>query len=270
MFEVDELKIYHGKDIQINKDIIITIPCLEEISDFGESLYFNAVHTITAVGADLKWQLWDKGIDYTQISDYDLFVTLISQLISSNKRLYEDIQENPQNYIGKIDDIEINDLLINPVSLFLKDIDFADFEPIADENNQLLLYDKVRNRKIDRFAYHQMVDVIRNIHGLKRNNETPANERTKMDLIEDARDEAMASRNKPFKSVLKSLVSTLQVKCGQCGDDKVWSMPISAFLENIKRIGIIQNAELLLQGAYSGFASLKNVDKNTLNIFQDI
>ena len=37
------------------------------------------------------------------------------------------------------------------------------------------------------------------------------------------------------------------------------------FFDSIKRINKIQDATLLLQGAYSGFASLKGVDKSRLD-----
>ena len=98
----------------------------------------------------------------------------------------------------------------------------------------------------------------------------PANERTKMDLIEDARDEALAASRRPYKSVLKPLISALTVKCGMCGDNKIWNMNISMFFDNIKRVSKIQDAQLLLQGAYSGFASLKGVDKTRVDWTGDI
>ena len=159
--------------------------------------------------------------------------------------------------------------MVNPLELVLKDIDLADFELYElKKNNQFVLYNKEKDITIDRVVYFQLVDVVRKIHGFKRNNEIPANERTKMDLIEDARDEAMA--RKPFKSILKPLVSALSVRCGQCGDDKIWNMPIGMFLDNIKRANKIQDSQMLLQGAYSGFASLKGVDKTRLDWTGDV
>lgn len=271
MFEYDELSIYRGREIRINKNIVVTIPTLGQIEVFGERHYFNGVRNLTSVGADLKWQLWDLGIDYTKIEDYDLFIKLTSQLISSKKALHDDMIENPDKYDRQLDSDELEELLVNPMRLILKDIDFADFSPyVMQSNNQIILYNQKDDIIFDRLAYTKLVDIVRKIHGFKRNNEIPANERTKMDLIDDARDEAMAATNKPYKSMLKPLVSTLQMYCGQCGDDKIWNMPISAFFDNIKRVSKIQDAQLLLQGAYSGFASLKGIDKNRLDMFGDI
>lgn len=319
MYEYDELSVYRGKPIRINKNFCVFIPTINQIEVFGERKYFNAVHNFTSVGADLKWQLWDLGIDYTQIDDYDLFTKLVYQLISSKKVLHNEIISNPDKFDRKFNNEELDNLLVNPMQLIMKEIityqnlfneidknykehgvlkdiygneyfedfvdklrndplnvfyrdtDFANYYPcVKQENSQVILYNPLADIAFDRLIYAQTVDVVRRIHGFKRNNQIPANERTKMDLIEDARDESIASMNKPYKSILKSLISTLQVNCGQCGDDKVWDMPISAFFENIKRIGKIQDAQLLLQGAYSGFANLKGIDKNRLDMFGDI
>lgn len=275
MFECDELSIYRGRDIQITPKIIVTQPTLDQIERFGEKQYFNAVRTLTSVGADLKWQLWDYcKIDYTQIEDYDLFIKFISQVVSSKKKVYKELMSNPEKYKKELSSIskeDLEEMLINPLQLVLKDVDLADFTPCKSQNNdQIILYNIEQDITIDRAVYNQIVDVVRKIHGFKRNNELPANEKTKMDLIEDARDEAMMASRRPYKSVLKPLISALMVKCGMCGDDKIWNMNISMFFDNIKRVNRIQDSQLLLQGAYSGFASLKNIDKTRLDWAGDI
>lgn len=275
MFELDDLKIYRGNDIQITPKITVTQPTIGQIEEFGEKRYFDAVYTLTAVGADLKWQLWDmEQIDYTQIEDYDLFIKFISKSVSSQRPLYDELMSNEEKYkeeLAMIPQDRLEMMCINPLQLILKDIDLADFIPCKNtENDQIVLYNAERDITIDRMIYSQIVDAVRKIHGLKRNNETPANETTKMILIDDAIEEAEAASQKPYKSTLKPLVSALTVKCGLCGTDKVWDMKINAFFDSIKRINKIQDSELLLQGAYSGFASLKGVDKNRLDWTGDI
>ena len=269
-YELDELKIYRGADIQITPKITVTQPTIGQIADFGEKKYFSAVHTLCAVGADLKWQLNDYlGIDYTKIDDYDLFIKFTSQVVSSRKKIYKELKDNPEQYkeeLKMISEDDLEDMLINPLELVLGGTDLADFTPCTDTtNDQVILYDMEHDVTIDRVVYMRMVDAVRKIHGMKRNNEMPGNERTRLDLIEDARDEAMMAANKPYKSVLKPLVSALAVYCGMVGDDRIWNMPVNMFLDNIKRANKIQDSTLLLQGAYSGFASLKGVDRNRLD-----
>lgn len=270
MFDVDDLKIYRGNDVRITDKIIVTQPTIDQIVEFGEKEYFQAVHCLTSVGADFKWQLWDYfETDYTTIDDFDLFKKMIWKLLSSKKNIYKELKENPEQYeeyTSKMTDEDWEELLFNPISLVLKDIDFADFKEYkTDKSPESILYDEEHDITIDRLAYARIVDAVRKIHGFKRNNEIPANERTKMDLIDDARDDAMMASKKPYKSVLKPLISALAVKTGQLGSESIWNTKINMFFDSIKRINKIQDAELLLQGAYSGFASLKGIDKARLD-----
>ena len=275
MFDVDELKIYRGSDIPITDKIIVTQPTIDQIIEFGEKKYFQTVHTLTGVGADFKWQLWDYfDTDYTTIDDFELFKKIIYKSLASRKYVHKELMEHKEQYeeqLKNISEEELDEMLVNPISLILKDIDFADFEEYeSDKNHETILYDKEHEITIDRFVYAKMVDAVRKIHGFKRNNEMPANEITKMDLIDDARDDAMMAARKPYKSVLKPLISALAVKTGQLGSESIWNTKINMFFDSIKRINKIQDAELLLQGAYSGFASLKGIDKDRLDWAGDI
>ena len=270
MFDIDELKIYRGSDIPITNKIIVTQPTLDQIIEFGEKKYFQTVHQLTGVGADFKWQLWDYfNIDYTQIDDFELFKLMIWRNLSSKKHIYKELTENREKYeeeLKKITEEDLADMLVNPLSLILKDIDLADFEEYeSDKSPETILYDKEHDITIDRFVYMRIVDAVRKIHGFKRNNQIPANEITKMDLIDDARDEAMMAAQKPYKSMLQPLISALAVKTGQLGSESIWNTKVYMFFDSIKRINKIQDATLLLQGAYSGFASLKGVDKTRLD-----
>lgn len=273
-YEFDELRIYRGTDIRITPDIVVKQPTIGQIADFGERNYFGAVYTLCAVGADLKWQLNDYlGLDYTKIEDYDLFIKLIAPMVSGKRRAYEEMMRHPERYAEEIEmmrGMDVEALLVNPLELVLN-VDLGDFTVCTDQSNgQIIMYDVENGITIDRAVYARMVDAVRKIHGFKRNNEMPGNERTRLDLIEDARDEAMMNAKKPYKSILKPLISSLGVKCGMLGDDRVWNMPVNMFLDAIKRANRIQDSTLLLQGAYSGFASLKNVDKSRLDWMGDL
>lgn len=270
MYEISKLKLYRGSDIQINDDFYVHNPKLREIvDDFDEQKYFQSIHSLCASGADLKWQLWDAGIDYTKISDYDLFLKY-TRFILSNRR-NQILRFDEGETISNVTSEQLNDLDFNPLLLTLKyadesPVDLAFFDEYYVKNtDENILYNKERDITIDRFVFNQIVEAVRGIHFLKRNNEMPGNKTTKMILIEDAKEEALANADKPFESMLLPMISGLSVKCGQCGDDRIWNMPIYQLLENIRRVFKIQDATLLLQGAYSGFSDLKKVDKKRLD-----
>ena len=218
------------------------------------------------------------GIDFTKISDYDLFLKVIVPLVSSKKNILKLLE---QNYLydeecakiyNSLSDEDKEEMLINPLELILDNIDLADFIQCTDTTtNEVVLYNKEKDITIDRTVYMRVVDVVRKMHGFKRNNIVPANESTKQDMIEDARDEHLASKYNTFKSILLPYVSSLinHPSCSYKHND-IWDLGINAFFDSIKRINKIQNATLLLQGAYSGFASLKGIDKERLDWSGDL
>lgn len=271
----DDLKIYRGCDIPVTSKIIVKQPRLQQIVDFGEKEYFYAIYTLISVGADLKWQLWEKGIDYTEIEDYELFYSYIWQQVGSKKKIIDELSKTDEGkqLLDTFSQEDLNNKMINPLQLVLN-IDLGDFELYKEEKeNQpinIILYDKEHDITIDKVVYTRMVDLIRKIHGFKRNNEMPANEATKRDLIEDARDEAFANQNKEYKSVLRPLISYLKTKSGSFGREDIWNMKINEFFYDIKKSGSVKETELLLQGAYSGFSSLKGISNKKLDWFADV
>ena len=277
-YKYDDLKIYRGSDIYITDKIKIKQPTIGQIEEFGEQRYFSAVLNLTSVGVDLIWHLTEMGIDFTKISDYDLFLKVIVPLVSSKKNILKLLEENYlydeecAKIYNSLSDEDKEEMLINPLELVLDDIDLADFIQCTDTTtNEIVLYNKERDITIDRTVYMRVVDVVRKMHGFKRNNIVPANESTKQDMIEDARDEHLASKYNTFKSILLPYVSSLinHPSCSYKHND-IWDLGINAFFDSIKRINKIQNATLLLQGAYSGFASLKGIDNERLNWSGDL
>ena len=87
LFEVDELRVFRGRDLQIAPKLRIRQPTLGEIEggDSGdgeesEKRFFSVVHTILATPTDLMAQLDEKGLRYEEISNYQLFMLLFPQI----------------------------------------------------------------------------------------------------------------------------------------------------------------------------------------------
>lgn len=233
----DELSVYRGKDISVAEGIVIHQPTLDEICIYGEQEYFSIVHTFTATPADMKWQLDDLGIDYTTISDFELFYGLIYKGLDSES-----------------------------TRIIFGDLDWRNFKLIVKENS-CELYDEERNLYVDENTYNKIADILRKIHGRKKNDELPGNESTKRILIEDAREEYLRNKNKEFHSQLKNLISAMINSEGfKYNHSEVWNMKINAFMDSVQRITKIKNADLLFQSGYSGFGiNLKDIDNKKLD-----
>ena len=288
----DELKIYRGEDFVVSKYIRLHQPSLGEICDYGEQEYYSMIYNLTATPQSLKVQLWDMGIDYTEITPYELFYQMLYKLYPQERTsiifgnldltkfqvmqrkddesifLYQEI------FVGKI--FNQNDELLYE---FLGLEDAARFIGCEIDKlvEKLTISDCYEDYKftdvhlepivIDEYTYNVIVDYICKSHFIERDLKRPANNSTKMVLIEDARDEIERNKNKEYHSQLKNLISSMINSEGfKYNHDQVWDMKINAFMDSVKRIGKIKNADLLLQSGYSGFGvNLKEIDNKQLD-----
>ncbi len=81
MNPTDELKYSTGgENYKVNQFITVFNPCIYEIKDFGEDQYFNVLNIFTRKPYDIAVELFDMGIDYQTITDWDLFYETIIQI----------------------------------------------------------------------------------------------------------------------------------------------------------------------------------------------
>lgn len=241
--EHDDLKLYQGYSIRINDFLVIRQPTLGEICRYGERNYYNMIHTLCSVGADLKWQLDEAGIDYTKIPDFELFYTLLAGNYTA---------KDTEILFGCLPDFSGMKIMFHSELKENVMVQYADGKPLI---------------QIDRYVYSAIVDILRRMHRLRRNDELPGNEATRKILIDDAREEYEKFRNQPVKSHLLPLISAMVNSSGFKRDDiTVFDMKIFAFMDSVARIGKIRNADLLLSSGYSGFGiNLNEVDNEALN-----
>lgn len=239
----DMLQIYRGEDYVINDLIRIHQPTLGEIADFGEQRYFTVVHMLCATPTDCKYQLHLQGINWEEISDFDLF------LFYAKSFQKED------------------------TSLLLGSLDLSTYgRYLNQENGELCLYNPDTNSIIDASIHELMVSFLRKVHGLKRHVEISGNEFTHKALLEEAEEEFQLQKNKEYESSLMPLISTMLGMEGfGYNHNTVWDMKLLAFMDSVRRIPSIKNTDLLLQSGYSGFGiDLKKVNKKELNYFRDL
>lgn len=237
----DELKVYRGEDFVVSDHIIIHQPLLSEICDYGEREYYSMIYQITATPQSMKFQLWDMGIDYTTITPFELFYNILYKIYPQEK-----------------------------TSIIFGDLDFSKFQVMQRKDDEsILLYQVVDNQPviIDEFTYNVIMDYLRQVHIIHKDEKIPANNTTKMILIEDDREEYERNKNKEYHSQLKNMVSAMVNSEGfKYNHSEVWNMKINAFMDSVKRISKIKNADLLLQSGYSGFGvNLKEVSSKQID-----
>jgi hypothetical protein len=237
--EPSELELYFGDDYVINERIIIHQPIVGEIV-MREREYFSIIHTLTAIPSDMKSQLWDMQIDWCEISDYELFMLLAPTLT----------QDRTQLLFG--------------------DLDFSKLKPFRNnQNGEVVLADKSSGVIIDEMIYTRIVNYLRKLHHITPKVEKTKSKTVKKWLIDEDRARIQNAQNKPFKSYLLPIISSVKVKQGYT-KDYVRNMGFYELMDEVERLQVINNADHLLHGMYSGMINTKNIKKEELNWMKEL
>ena len=238
--DVDSLFIYFGDDYVINDYIKIHQPTIGEVADYGEAKYFSMVHSLCAIPSDMKAILWDMGLDWCEVEDFDLFL-MLSQTLTQDK-----------------------------TEILFGELDFSKMKPFRNkQNDEIVLADKETGVIIDKLIYTRIVTYLRKLHNITPKVEKTKSKTVKKWLIEEDRKKMETSKNKPFRSYLLPLISAIKVKQGYTRD-YVRNMGLFEFFDDVSRAQIIDHANHLLNGAYCGMADLKGVNKNEFNWMREL
>ncbi len=235
LLEVDELSLYFGDPYVVNDYITITIPKIGEVVKYGERQYYSMVQTITAIPSEMKASLWDAGIDWTQITDFQLFMMLAPTL------------PKDKTYI------------------LFGDLDFQAMKPFENKFNEtIVLRNPDTGAVIDELAYGKITSYLCSAHNLTKKVEKAANEFTKKFMIDEDRQKLQHNAKQPYKSFLRPLISA--VKCRQGYTlDYVKNMGLFEFFDDVNRLQVIVNADALLQGSYSGMVDTSKIPKKNFD-----
>ena len=240
LLEIDSLGLYFGDPYVINENISVLQPTIGDIAQYGERKYFSVVHTITAIPSDMKSQLWDLGIDWEEISDFELFMMLAPTL-----------------------DVETTRIILG-------NVDLSKLKPYKNnQNDQIVLADRETGLVIDMLIYERIVNYLRKVHGLKKKVEHAGNKYTKRILIDEDRKQIEINKNKPYKSFLTPLVSSVKCRMGYTMD-YVKNMGLFEFFDDLSRLGVIVQADAAINGQFSGFCDTSKMPKEIFDWTRDI
>ena len=239
--DVSELALYFGDDYVINEYITITQPTIDQIVRYGEASYFSMVHTLTAIPSDMKSIIWDQmQLDWTKIEDFELFM-ILSQTLTPDK-----------------------------TGILFGDLDFSKLRPFNNnQNDEVVLANKETGLIIDKLIYTRIANYLRKLHGITSKPEKAKGKRAKQAMIDEDRRIREFNKDKPFKSFLMPLISSLKVKQGYT-KDYVRNMGLFEFFSDISRIQVIDSADHLLNGMYCGMADLSKIDKKNFNWMREL
>lgn len=239
-YQVDELRLYMGEDIKIADGIVIKSPTIGDIVNYGESSYFSMANTLCATPSSFKAQLDDIHLDWMEVSDFQLFMILCQSLT------------------------------LEQTSILLGDLDLTSLRPYPmGEKEEVVLSNEDHTIVINEVIYNIMITHIRKMHGFTKQVDKAGNDVTKMILLKVARDDAKKAADKPYKSFLLPLVSSLQGRM-KCTKEYIKNMGVMEFFNQISRAQIIVQADAALAGSWSGMVDTRKVPKETFDWMRDI
>jgi len=247
-FHFDELQMYYGMDYKINDQIIIVQPTIGDIIEFGEKKVYSSIMPFIGNPTSYRLQLWDMGIDWNKISDYELFVMLVQTLEKES------------------------------TSLIFGDVDFASLQPYIDtnNNNEIVLLNNDHTLKIDEETYMHMREYIRRMFDHYPKVEKAKGRATKEAIIDEERinliNEKRLNKNKSDKSIYLPLISAMLNHPGfKYKRSELKDVGIVEFMDSVKRLQVYESTRALMSGMYSGFCDTSKMNLNKeLNWLRDL
>ena len=262
--KVDPLRLYFGDPYPVNDDITIYQPSLADIMELGENNFYAMLFVFIGNSTYRKVFLWENGIDWNRISDYELFCNLVRALkVDQTRILFGDIdfttfdiymqddpnpEPEPQPENGKKD---------SPVTK--NKWKFRLFERTR------VLYSEELDIAITADDYHYMASILREMVKIYPKTEYTGSKVTKELLIS----EDIAKANKALKEQGEAEQSTLLPLISFCCNHpgfkykrtELKDVKIYEFMDSVQRLQVYESTRALVNGSYSGFADLSKVPK---------
>lgn len=235
LINVDPLKLYFGEPYVVNQYVTIYQPTIGDIIEYGEREYFSMINTLVAIPSDMKSQLFDTGLDWNKVTDFQLFVMLAQSL--------------PQEQ----------------TKIVLGDLDLQRMKPVENlQNGEMILRDPMTGAIIDDLAHKIISAYLCKLHNITKKIEKAGNKYTKQVLIDEDRQKRAFAAKQPYKSFLMPLVSSIKVRQSYTRD-YIKNMGLYEFFDDVNRSQIIVNTDALLSGAYSGMMDTSKIKKSQFN-----
>lgn len=200
----------------------VRIPTVGEILE-DEQNYYNIISSLTASPYQYMVQLNDVfHIDYTTMTDYELFMMLFSAYLQSD------------------------------LSIVFGDLNISDFK-IKTDNQQNILMSPSSGIEINEKVYNDLANIIRKINLLEKVNYKPGNESAKKYLLEKERKKQKRNAKKPYEPYLEKLVIALVNTSEFPYDyDSCMNLSIYRFNQSFKQIQHKIAFDKTMIGVYAG------------------
>jgi len=224
----------YADKIQINDHISIKIPTVGEIMDHEDD-YFAAVYFVVATPYDMMVPLDNIGIDFSQVTPFDVFCLIFNEL-------------------KKMD-----------TSLLFGDLDLNGFKLAENtKTGEVILRCEETGAVIDRVLHDKIANTFRKILNIQKNDKHPGNEEAKKYMLTRAKEKAKRQRRRKrhqqsqIEGLIVSLVNTEQFPYNY---ETVRDLTIYQFYASLKQITHKISFDNTMIGVYAGTVKFDDLKK---------
>lgn len=250
--EFDRLKLFFGDPLVIDEEgakgvVTVKSPTLGDIIQIGESKFYSNLSILVGNPTQFRLMLWEAGIDWNTISDFEMFILMYKQLES------------------------------DVVDLLFDNIDFNSFEVYErqkeDGDVERYLYNELTDTEITELVYQYFHQYLQNVFNMKPEREVTPDKMLKEAWIHKDQVELKQKQKKGISSSF-SFVPLISAYINHPGTkhslQELRQIGVAEFFDSLKRIQLYENATAILKGMYSGFVNSKDIDPSTYDFMKDI
>ena len=254
--EFDDLQMYFGEPYVIDCEntigtITIYEPTIGDIIKVGQTKFFETLNIFITNPTANRLFLWNAGIDWNNVSDFQLFCYLYNGI-------------NPE-----ISKLLFGDLDWSSLKLFSKELkDKEETEVVLasiDDNSNILL-------EINEDVYEHIHQYLQKMFNMK-----PEKELTDDQILKEwwIRKDTIALQQKAKKDKneysLKSMVSACVNHPGfKYKKNELREVGVCEFYDSIQRLQIYEQATACMKGMYSGFVDSSKIPADSYNFMKNI
>lgn len=244
--QFDYLQMYFGDPLVIptpdGKSITVTQPTIGDVIKIGEDRFFGTLNVFIANTTQFRLQLWDSGIDWNEISDFELFVLL---------------------YVGI--DQEVANLLFK--DLVFSEFTIAQKQEEGKDKPDIVLMNKKTGLVINQEVYDTIHQYLQEMFKMK-----PENEFTKDKILKewwvnkDRREAERRALKKSEKFTIQPLISSMVNHPGfKYKLQELREVGVCEFYDSVQRLQIYESATAVMKGMFSGMVDSSKIKPDQYN-----
>ena len=247
--EFDRLQMYFGFPYVVDLEsaegsITISIPTMRTFIKLGEKRFLQSINVFTTNTTEYRLVLWDAGIDWNELSDFELFCMLYKQ--------------------------------VDPViSKEIFGFDMSGFELCKNDNETIVLYNAELNIEINEDVYQHIAQYLRIVFRIN-----PSEKITKDKFLKELyihKDRVEAERRKK-KAETEATNTSIQPLVSACVNhpgfkyklNEVLDLGIYEFYDSVGRLNVYESTTAVLRGMYSGFVDGSKFKADDFNFMKEI